>query len=124
MKQDIIRLEITAGTWEVTASLTGYLTGVVPGVVVVVEQTTPDVDFYLYLAPDVGYIAGYVTLVNGTGDVTDATRLRGRANDQSIGNRLLFPGPAGRFIYSFRKPSLYTFRQYHRCGCGDRGNNG
>jgi hypothetical protein len=66
-------LEITAGTWEVTASLPGYLTGVVPGVVVVVEQTTPDVDFYLYLAPDVGYIAGYVTLVNGIGDVTDAT---------------------------------------------------
>ena len=66
-------LEITAGTWEVNASLPGYLVGVVQGVVVVVEQTTPDVDFYLYLAPDVGYISGYVTLVNGNGNVTDAT---------------------------------------------------
>jgi hypothetical protein len=66
-------LEIVPGTYEVTASLAGYLTGVVSGVVVVVEQTTPDVDFYLYQIPDVGYIEGFVTLVNGTGDVTEAT---------------------------------------------------
>jgi hypothetical protein len=66
-------MEITAGTWEVTASLEGFLTGVVPGVVVVVEQTTPDVDFFLYQIANVGYVEGFVSLVNGTGDVTEAT---------------------------------------------------
>lgn len=66
-------MEITAGTWEVTASLSGFFTGVVQGVVVEVEQITPDVDFFLYQIPDVGYIEGYVTLVNGIGDVTEAS---------------------------------------------------
>jgi hypothetical protein len=66
-------LEIVAGTYEVTASLPGYLTGAVTGVVVEVEQTTPDVDFYLYQVPNAGYIQGTVTLVNGEGDVTQAT---------------------------------------------------
>ena len=50
-----------------TASLAGYFTGVVSGVVVEVEQTTPDVNFYLYEIPDAGYISGDVTLVGGTG---------------------------------------------------------
>jgi hypothetical protein len=66
-------LEIEAGTYDVTANLEGYLTGVVEDVVVVVEQTTPDVDFYLYEAGSTGFIQGYVTLVNGFGDVTAAT---------------------------------------------------
>jgi hypothetical protein len=79
--QGFYTLEITAGTWEVTASLDGFLTGVNSNVVVVVEETTPDIDFYLYLAPDVGYISGYVTLVNGEGDVTDAVVSAGGQSD-------------------------------------------
>ena len=74
-------LEIVAGTWEVTASLEGFLTGAVPGVVVEVEQTTPDIDFFLYLAPDVGYIEGIVSLVNGSGDVTEAIVSAGGQSD-------------------------------------------
>jgi hypothetical protein len=97
-------LEITAGTWEVTASLPGFLTGVVPGVVVVVEQTTPDVDFYLYQAPDVGYIAGVVTLVNGTGDVTEAT--------VSAGGQETNPGATGYYFLALPAGS-YTVTASH-----------
>ncbi|MCK9399176.1 MAG: T9SS type A sorting domain-containing protein [Bacteroidales bacterium] len=83
-------MEITAGTWEVTASLTGFLTGVVPGVVVQVEQTTPDVDFFLYQAPDVGYIEGFVTLLNGSGDVTEATVAAGGQTNHPSSNGYYF----------------------------------
>jgi hypothetical protein len=97
-------LEITAGTWEVTASLPGYLVGVVQGVVVVVEQTTPDVDFYLYLAPDVGYISGYVTLVNGNGDVTDAT--------VAAGDQTTHPSTNGYYFLALPEGS-YTVNASH-----------
>jgi hypothetical protein len=98
-------LEITAGTWEVTASLPGYLTGAVPGVVVVVEQTTPDVDFYLYLAPDVGYISGYVTLVNGSGDVTDATVSSGGQTTHPSSNGYYFLAlPEGTYTVNAGHP--------------------
>jgi hypothetical protein len=83
-------LEIVAGTYEVSASLAGYLTGVVPNVVVVVEQTTPDVDFFLYQAPDVGYIQGTVTLVNGEGDVTEATVTAGSETTHPSSNGYYF----------------------------------
>jgi hypothetical protein len=103
-------MEITAGTWEVTASMPGYLTGVVQGVVVVVEQTTPDVDFYLYLAPDVGYISGNVTLVNGTGDVTDATI--------SAGGQTTHPFANGHYLLSLPEGS-YTVNASHPCTLPD-----
>lgn len=83
-------LEIVAGTYEVTASLPGYLTGVVQNVVVEVEQTTPDVDFYLYEMPNVGYIQGTVTLVNGTGDVTETT--------VSAGSQIAHPSANGYYV--------------------------
>jgi hypothetical protein len=98
-------LEIPAGTWEVTASLNGYLTGVVTDVVVEVEQTTPDVDFYLYLAPDVGYIAGYVTLVNGSGDVTDATVAAGGQSTHPSANGYYFLAlPEGTYTVAASHP--------------------
>ncbi len=64
-------MEVMAGTYDVSASLPGFLTQVQPGIVVQVGMTTVGVDFFLYLAPDVGYIEGTVTLINGTGDVTE-----------------------------------------------------
>ena len=85
-------LEIVAGTYEVTASLTGYYTGAVQNVVVLVEQTTPDVDFILYPIPDVGYIQGHVTLVNGAGDVTQAT--------VSAGGQEAHPSSNGSYVLS------------------------
>jgi hypothetical protein len=98
-------LEITAGTYEVTASLAGFLTGVVPGVVVEVEETTPDVDFFLYLAPDVGYIEGIVTLVNGPGDVTQAVVSAGGQYDNPNESGYYFLAlPAGTYTVTADHP--------------------
>ncbi len=63
-------MEIAAGTYDVTAMLSGYLTQTQMGIVVDTGQVTTDVDFFLYLAPNTGYIEGYVSLYNGTGDLT------------------------------------------------------
>ncbi len=98
-------LEITAGTYEVTASLEGFLTGVVTGVVVVAEQTTPDVDFFLYQMADVGYIDGYVTLVNGTGDVTEATVAAGGQFTHPSASGYYYLGvPAGTYTVNASHP--------------------
>jgi hypothetical protein len=98
-------LEIVAGTYEVTASLAGFLTGVNSNVVVLVEQTTPDVDFFLYLAPDVGYISGTVTLVNGTGDVTQATVSAGGQSATPSANGYYFLAlPAGSYTVNATHP--------------------
>ena len=98
-------LEITAGTWEVTASLDGFLTGVNSDVVVVVGQTTPDIDFFLYLAPDVGYISGIVSLVNGTGDVTQATVSAGGQSANPSANGYYFLAvPEGTYTVNATHP--------------------
>jgi len=100
----IYLLEIVAGTYEVTASLPGYLTGVVPNVVVLVEQTTPDIDFYLYEAPDIGYIEGWVTL-NGPGDVTQAVVTAGNQSDNPNAQGYYFLGlPAGTYTVTADHP--------------------
>lgn len=102
-------LEIVAGTYEVTANLPGYLTGAVPGVVVVVEQTTPDIDFYLYEIPDAGYISGYVTLVDGTGDVTEATVSAGGQSASPMENGYYFLSlPAGTYTVTADHPYTLT----------------
>jgi hypothetical protein len=98
-------LEVTAGTYEVTANLAGFLTGVVQGVVVQVEQTTPDVDFFLYLAPDVGYIEGFVALVNGTGDVTEVTVSAGGQTTNPMANGYYFLAlPEGSYTVNASHP--------------------
>jgi hypothetical protein len=98
-------MEITAGTWEVTASLAGFYTGVVQGVVVVVGQTTPDVDFYLYEVPDVGYIDGLVTLAGGTGDVTEATVTAGGQTTSPMANGFYFLAlPEGNYTVTASHP--------------------
>jgi hypothetical protein len=97
-------MEITAGTWDVSASMAGYLTQVVSGVVVEIGLTTPGVDFYLLLAPENGYIAGYVTLVNGTGDVTET--------EVSAGDQVTHPTPNGHYFLSLM-PGTYTVHASH-----------
>lgn len=97
-------LEIVAGTYEVSASLTGYYTGAVQNVVVLVEQTTPDVDFILYPIPDVGYIQGHVTLVNGEGDVTQGT--------VSAGGQETHPSDNGSYVLSV-SAGTYTVTADH-----------
>lgn len=98
-------LEIEAGTYEVTASLAGFLTGVVPNVVVEVEQTTPDIDFFLYEAPDAGYISGHVILVNGTGDVTQATvEAGGQITHPSASGYYYLTVPAGTYTVNASHP--------------------
>lgn len=65
-------LEVTAGIWDVSASLIGFYTQVIEDVTVVAGETTSDIDFFLLQVPESGYIEGTVSLVNGAGDVTDA----------------------------------------------------
>ena len=79
-------ITVPAGTYEVMASLGGYLTQTQANVVVDTGQVTTDVDFFLYLAPNTGYIEGYVTLVNGTGDVTQAEVWAGNQMDHPSSN--------------------------------------
>jgi hypothetical protein len=60
-------MEVTGGTYVVTATLTNYTQGVVTGVNVTNGQTTSGVNFTLY---PTGSIQGQVTLNGGSGDVT------------------------------------------------------
>ncbi len=97
-------LEATAGTYDVSASLDGFLTQVESNIVVLVSQTTVGVDFFLPLAPDVGYIDGYVTLTNGTGDVTQTL--------VSAGGQFVNPGPSGHYFLSL-PAGTYTVTADH-----------
>ena len=64
-------LGIAAGTYTVTAHLTGYLDSVRTNVVVHAGQTTYNIDFQLQLITFDGYIEGTVSLLGGTGNVMD-----------------------------------------------------
>jgi len=66
-------MEIAAGTWDVSASLSGFYTQVNTNVVVDTAQVSPDIDFYLLQIPDAGFIEGYVSLSDGIADVTETT---------------------------------------------------
>ncbi len=63
-------LEVQTGTYTVTATLAGYYPGEVPGVVVLENQSTNNVDFTLTPVPTMGWIEGNVELYEGNGDVT------------------------------------------------------
>jgi hypothetical protein len=97
-------LEVVAGTWDVSASLEGFYTQVIQGVVVVAGETTPDIDFFLPQIPDVGYVSGYVILVNGTGDVT--------LSEVSAGGEITHPAVNGHY-YLGLPPGTYTVLATH-----------
>lgn len=100
----IYLLEVTAGTWDVSASLEGFLTQFQLNIPVFVSQTTVGVNFFLYLEPDVGYIEGTVSLVNGTGDVTQAI--------VSAGNASVSPSDNGNYFLVV-EPGTYTVHATH-----------
>jgi hypothetical protein len=97
-------LEAIGGTWDVSASLDGYYTQVIENVPVIIEDTTSDVDFSLQSIPNVGYIEGYVTLVNGTGDVT--------LTDVTAGLQLVHPTANGHYFMGL-EPGTYTVMAEH-----------
>jgi hypothetical protein len=76
----------------------------VEDVLVVLEDTTSNVDFALQSVPDIGYIEGYVTLVNGTGDVT--------LTEVTAGMQLVHPTADGHYFLGV-EPGTYTVSAIH-----------
>jgi len=66
-------ISVLVGTYNVTASLEGYLTGTVPNVIVIEGETTPNIDFLLEPVATTGFIEGVVTLTGGVAEVSQAT---------------------------------------------------
>ena len=62
--------DVVPGTYDVTASMTGYIDSIRTGVIVEAGTDTTDVDFDLQLVPTQGTITGKVYLLEGSGDVT------------------------------------------------------
>ncbi|MFC1898047.1 T9SS type A sorting domain-containing protein [Candidatus Cloacimonadota bacterium] len=73
-------LEITPGSYDVTAELPGYETQIVSNVIVESGLQTTGVDFYLPLVLNEGTIAGTVTLVGGGGNVEDVVITAGNVS--------------------------------------------
>jgi len=64
-------IEIADGTYDVTASLPGYLDSTVTDVRVYHNQITDNINFILELIKYDGYVTGTVSLYGGTGDIED-----------------------------------------------------
>jgi hypothetical protein len=97
-------LEATGGTWDVSASLEGYYTQVIENVLVIIEDTTSEVDFDLQSIPNIGYIEGMVSLFSGTGDVT--------LTEVTAGFQLVHPSADGHY-YMGVEPGTYTVMATH-----------
>jgi hypothetical protein len=65
-------LDVPAGFYDVSATLTGYLQQMVIGVQVIVGQTTPNINFFLDPEGSAGTIQGHVTITGGNANVTQA----------------------------------------------------
>ena len=66
-------LELSPGLYDVTATLDGYNPETLNNISVNSNQTNSGNDFYLTIIQEEGTITGTVTLVGGTGDVTQVT---------------------------------------------------
>jgi hypothetical protein len=66
-------LDLPAGNYDVTASLSGYAPQTQTGVTVVVSQTTSNINFTLQPLSASGHIQGTVTITGEPADVTQAT---------------------------------------------------
>jgi hypothetical protein len=107
-------LDVPAGLYDVTASLTGYLPQMIIGVQVIVGQTTPNINFSLDPAGTAGTIQGHVTITGGTADVTQA--------DITAGSYSTHPDAAGD--YSLTVPAgTYSVTATHPYTTSDTINN-
>lgn len=64
-------MTVPTGTYTVTATLGGYYPGAQTGVVVLENQSTTGIDFFLDPMPTTGFISGSIILEGGNGSVTD-----------------------------------------------------
>jgi len=103
--------DLCVGIWQVQASKPGYHTQIYPDTVSVVEgQTTPDIDFALTPAGEMGSISGRVTdEATGIGLpmahvlVYDSTHLAGHAWTDTAGLYLVQDLRAGQYIVAVQK---------------------
>ena len=82
-------LDLPAGNYDVVASLAGYVSQMLTGVPVVVNQTTPNINFTLVPAALSGNIQGQVTITGEPANVTLA--------DVSAGGYSTHPNAAGYY---------------------------
>jgi hypothetical protein len=103
-------LDLVAGNYDVTASLSGYGTQMLIGVPVVVNQTTPNVNFTLVPVASSGYIQGHVAITGEPADVTLTNVTAGSyaTHPDAAGNYSLTV-PAGN--YSVTATHAYTTTQ-------------
>ncbi|MFZ4522355.1 MAG: hypothetical protein ACOYNC_11660 [Bacteroidales bacterium] len=103
-------LDLAAGNYDVTASLSGYVTGMLIGVPVVVGQTTANVNFTLVPIPNPGNIQGHVTITGEPANVTLSEVTAGgyTAHPDASGNYNLVV-PAGNYSVAASHP--YTTSQ-------------
>jgi hypothetical protein len=103
-------LDLVAGNYDVTASLSGYGTQMLIGVPVVVNQTTANVNFTLVPVASSGYIQGHVAITGEPADVTLASVTAGSyaTHPDAAGNYSLTV-PAGN--YTVTATHVYTTSQ-------------
>ncbi|MFC2106802.1 FlgD immunoglobulin-like domain containing protein [Bacteroidota bacterium] len=66
-------MEVAAGIYDVSATLAGFLPTTQTNISVDTGMITTDVDFFLYQAPNSGYIEGTIIFTSGNADVSQAT---------------------------------------------------
>lgn len=98
-------IEVPAGVWEVEASLSGYVTQTIAGVVVNAGSVTPDINFTLPLEPTTGWVQGNVTISGNLYDVTEATvEAGGQITHPSANGFYFFELPVGNFNITASHP--------------------
>ncbi len=102
-------LDLAAGNYDVTASLSGYATQMLIGVPVVVNQTTPNVNFTLVPAANSGNIQGHITITGAPAELTLASVSAGSysMHPDASGNYNLVV-PAGSYSVTATHPYTTT----------------
>lgn len=97
-------LDLPAGNYDVTASLSGYTSQTITGVPVIVNQTTPNINFTLSPLPSSGSIQGMVVISGEPADVTQTLI--------SAGSYSVHPDPSGFYTMTV-PPGTYTVTASH-----------
>jgi hypothetical protein len=102
-------IEVPAGSYDVSASLSGYVTQIIPSVVVLVSQTTSNVNFTLVPSASAGTISGLVTISGGTASVQDAVVTAGTySTHPDAGGVYSLQVPAGTYTVTASHPYTNT----------------